>query len=412
MHLDTPTLLATITIAYFAGAIVLGSLAAVMRSLPSNIRYGWALWAVAMLLSGTCAILFGLRGIAPDVLSIILANALLLIGFGLRPNALSLLNGRGIAYPWLPGIAAAIWLGLYLFPWFREEISLRVVFVNGLCLLSITLCIRECWQQMHQAQFSSRFLIAVFAFDALTRISVVGLFFNLNIQSLKDAFHTPELTIVLIVVLFAIVLKVVGLGVAVFERLKRQYQKQAQRDPLTGLFNRRAFMNYAEANLHASTKSSDPYSLVTLEVDALQKIINRFGPSMGDALMNLLCQVCIERAENPAITGRVRDNQVTIYLPNTDKIKASSIANGISQSFAAQATRAFGNQLKITVSSGLFWGGNQTTLARAMEIADHCLNQAKTDGGNQIQAHGASTEGPLNAEKITSPFAPRRPKAA
>jgi diguanylate cyclase (GGDEF)-like protein len=336
----------------------------------------------------------------------------MLIGFGLRPNALSLLNGKGFSYPWMPAIAVAIWLVLYLFPWFSDDLALRVIFVNGLGVLALALCIGECRPRKAQAHFSSLFLIGVFFVDAMIRLSVILLFFGLDYQSLQDAFQTPPLTVVLVLLLFTIVLKVIGLGITVFEQLKREFQDQAQRDSLTGLRNRRAFLNAASEKLNCAVASSTSYSLVTIEIDNLQDIDSRFGTSMSEALVNLLGQLCAQKVASPAVIGRIRDSQISIFLQESDRNKASATASRICQSFASEATRASGNHLSVSVSSGVFWGSPQTTLVRAMEIADHCLKQAKQGGGNKILLRETREDEPLSIEDVNSPFAPRRPRAA
>jgi diguanylate cyclase (GGDEF)-like protein len=412
MHLDTLTLLATITIAYFAGAVMLGVLAISLRSLPGHIRKSWTLWSGAMVLSGTCAILIGLRGTVPDILSIPVANALLLIGFGIRPNALSMLNGRGIAYPWLPVLAAVIWLGFYLFPWFRDELNLRVLFVNGLCVLAMLLCIRESWPQKKEMPFSSWLLMSVFGADVLIRLSVVAIYFNSEFQSLKDAFQTPEFTIILVALLFTIVFKVVGLCVAVFEQMKQRFQQQALRDSITGLLNHRSFIETAEIELTRHTDSIEPFALVTLEIDELQSITARYSPSMGDALLRLQGQICSETIDAQAIVGRIRDNQFAMFLPGTNKAEAGALANTISRTLTKEGTRASGHRMAITVSTGVYCGNAQIPITRALEIADRCLARAKSAGGNQVLVQSGQDGVPLRIEAAPSPFAPRRHFAA
>lgn len=412
MHLDTQTLLATITIAYFAGALVLGVLAVTLRSCPGHIRKSWALWSVAMVLSGACAILIGLRGTVPDIFSIQVANAFLLIGFGIRPNALSMLNGRGLAYPWLPVLAVVIWSGFYLLPWLRDALTLRVLCVNGLCLLAMSLCIRECWLQRREMQFSSWFLMAIFGIDVLIRLGVVAIYFDSEFTSLRDAFQTPQFTVVLVALLFTIVFKVVGLCVAVFEQMKQRFQHQALRDPLTGLLNRRSFIEIAEAELNRKADGIAPYSLVTLEIDELQSITSRFSPSMGDALLRLQGQICSETIDAQSIAGRIRDNQFALFVPGGSEAEAGALASTISRSLARKGTRASGDQLAITVSTGVYCGDARTTVPRALEIADRCLARAKSAGGDRTLLQSGQDGVPLQVDVAPSPFAPRRQSAA
>ncbi|WP_417680111.1 GGDEF domain-containing protein [Roseibium sp.] len=408
MNLDTPTLLAAITIAYYTGALVLGIMAFALRSLPGHIRFGWAGWSVAMLLSGTCASLVSLRGAIPDLVSIGVANALMIFGFGIRPNALSLLNAERIRYPWLPVAGLFGWILLYQVPWFRDDLILRVLYINGFSILAMALCIRECWLQ-HKVQFiSSWFLISIFGVDIMIRLNMIVTNLTMHFPTFKDAFQTPSLKVSMIVLLTAVVFKIVGLGLAVFEKMKSQYKEQALVDALTGLPNRRGFERSAQNRLDTMKRSDGTYALVTLEIDGLQNINDRFGHSMGEALMRLLAHVCQETAAGRAEVGLIRENQFGLFVPETDQTEAGAIAKRISRTLTVQSARAAAKRMTVTISCGIFCGEANTSFERALEIADHCLSKAKAKGGNRIVANDTLEPGPLHPKTVLSPFATRR----
>ncbi|WP_346898329.1 GGDEF domain-containing protein [uncultured Roseibium sp.] len=412
MHLDTPTLFAAITVAYYTGALVMGIMAFALRSLPKHIRFGWAGWSVAMLLSGTCASLVGLRGTVPDFVSIAVANALMIFGFGIRPNALSLLNAERLRYPWLPFAATFGWIVLYQVPWFRDDLILRVLYVNIFSILAMALCIRECWFQ-HKAQFiSSWFLIGVFGIDIMIRLNMIMMHLTIHFPNFKDAFQTTSLQFGMVALLVAVVFKIVGLGIAVFEKMKGQYQEQALVDALTGLPNRRAFETSTQGKLDAMKPDAMAYALVTLEIDGLQTKNDRFGHSMGEALMRLLGRICLETAPSRAQVGLIRQNQIALFVPDTDQTEASAIAKRISRTLTVESERAAGKKLTVTLSCGIFCGDATTAFDRALEVADHCLSKSRAHGGNQIVANNGQESGPLVPEIVLSPFATRQQASA
>lgn len=411
MQLDTPTLFTTITAAYFAGATVLGILAISLKSFPRHIRVSWTLWSFAMLLVGSGTVLVGLRGTVPDVISIAVANALVLFGAGAAPNALSFLNRKGLAYPWLPLVATCGWLILYLFPWFREDLSLRVFFIQSFCVVAILLCIRQCWLRDRQKLVSTWFLIGVFVMDMVIRLSFIATHIKTQYPSFEASFQSPSLTVCLIALLITIVFKVVGLGIVAFEHMKTHYQEQALLDPLTGLPNRRAFSNSIQTKLDRMQQPARPYALVTLEIDDLLAINNRFGASMGDAFLRLLGRFCSEAVDRRSVVGHIRDNQFALFLPESGQTEACSIAKMIGRTLTVESKQASSKRLAVTINSGVFCGNTDTSFERALEVSDRCLIRARTQGNNGIVASDGVNQKLFNPTTVTSPFAPR-PQAA
>lgn len=411
MQLDTPTLFTTITAAYFAGATVLGILALSLRSFPLYIRVSWTLWSITMLLMGSGAVLVGTRDMVPDVISIAVANALVLFGAGMAPNALSFLNRKGLAYPWLPLAATSGWLILYLFPWFRDDLSLRVFFIQSCVVLAVLLCIRQCWLRDRQKQVSTWFLIGVFVMDTLIRLGFIATHVKTHYPDFKASFQSPSLTVCLVALLIATVFKVVGLGIVAFEHMKEHYQEQALLDPLTGLPNRRAFSSSIRMELDRMKQSTSPYALVTLEIDNLQAINSRFGPSMGDAFLRLLGRFCSEAVDRQSVVGHIRDNQFALFLPGSGQTEACSVAKMIGRTLTVESTQASSRRLAVTINSGVFCGNTETSFERALEVSDRCLIRARKQGNNGIVASDGKTRKPLKPTSRTSPFAPR-PQAA
>ncbi len=406
MHLDIPTLFTTIMIAYFCGSFILGLMAVTLKSIDRKIRSGWGWWSFAMLLSGTCAMLIGARGTISDVLSIVVANAILLLGFGIRPNAIALMNGKRMPYFWLPFIGTFGWLILYTMPWFRDDLWYRVLYVNSFCFLGTAICLWECWQ-LDRRQISSWFLIGAFTTDLIIRASLVGVHLQKQFPSLLDGYRTLPLQLCMLALLIAVVFKIFGLGVSVFELLKKQYQDQALLDPLTGLPNRRAFAAQVEDRLSRTRVKKAEYAVALIEIDGLMAIGERYGFSMQDACIRLLGKIASDALPGNALIGRLREGQVALFLPGASASEAGAVVKRISQRMASESRSASSRQLSATASVGMFFGEGTIAFDRAVEIADHCLKQAKSEGGNRIVTNDGLADGPIRAETIRAPFALR-----
>ena len=115
MMLDTPTLFTCIMVAEFVGSAILflfylfwpGRSGACARSL--------ALWSAGMLLAGFGTVLLAMRGGIPDVLSIVAANFLVILGTGMRRSGFAVFLGRR-SHVWVFAALALSWLVFCTFP--------------------------------------------------------------------------------------------------------------------------------------------------------------------------------------------------------------------------------------------------------------------------------------------------------
>ncbi|NVK35927.1 MAG: GGDEF domain-containing protein [Rhodobacteraceae bacterium] len=383
-------------------------MALLLTSSPRHIRFGWGLWAVAMLLSGACAILIGLRNIIPDIFSIALANALMLFGFGLRPNALSMINSQKLAYQWLPFIAFFGWLTFYLMPWFREDLVLRVLYANSLSTIAMGLCVWECRKTIKTQKISSWVLIIFCSLDILIRLNLIVSHLQTRFPSFEASFTTTSILTGLVVLLVAIILQVAGLGIVYFEQVKQRYETETLREPITGLRNRRAFYDACQIKISGlGFRKPLGYALVTFEIDDLKSITERYGHSMSEAFLRLFGSIGTKHLPPGAEFGHLRDDQFGLLLPGADQTKACAIAQRISRTFTTECATASSRQLTVTLSVGVFCGDN-TPFERALEIANHCLRHALANGGNQIVTNDGSGDGGVKSETVSPPFAPRQ----
>ncbi|WP_395176140.1 GGDEF domain-containing protein [Roseibium alexandrii] len=407
MNLDVKTLFTVVTLAYLIGAVVMTVLSIAMRSAPKSVRAGWGLWGICLFLSAAAATMISQRGAIPDALSIIVANALLTIGFGLRPSAIALLNGSKMHYLWLPVAGTLGWLGLYAFEFFRSDILLRVIYINGFCLLGVLLCVRES-MRLNLHRVSSWFLTIAFSMDVAVRISLIGTHLQKHYPTLLEAYETLPLQLCFLALITAIVLKLVGITVSIFEMQRHQYREEAEKDPQTGLLNQRGFMRTASRHHEQLAPSSAPYALVLMDIDELKQIEERYGATMRDALQKLFGKIAGSTLPSTAVAGHLPTGQIVVFMPLSDGVEANSYARRISKMLVTESQSASGNRVAARLSAGIFTGTADTDIQRAIEIAGICLRQARQDNHSNIMTHHAATGNPVAATSDETPFARRQ----
>ncbi|MGX9963101.1 ATP-binding protein [Roseomonas sp. F4] len=133
-----------------------------------------ASWGLARLLGAACTIMLGMRGIAPDWLTIDVANALLCVGYGVHwTGARQFENRRPI--PWAIFAAAAVWLLANRIPAFHASIDARVALMALILLVYNGLAILEFLRGQKLRPLPSRpLLIALLAGVTVTYVAIAA----------------------------------------------------------------------------------------------------------------------------------------------------------------------------------------------------------------------------------------------
>ncbi len=178
----------------------------------------------------------------------------------------------------------------------------------------------------------------------------------------------------------------------ILRKEKRALQKRELRlkelsitDELTGLYNKRWFSNKISAEIENSQESSQPLSLMVLDVDHFKRFNDAYRHALGDKVLNQLGKIITASVREQDIACRYGGEEFSIILPSTDLKKAVQVAERLRQNFAADIFRTdSGEETRATISIGvaeLSNGGDEKTL---FEKADRFLYKAKDRGRNQV----------------------------
>ena len=167
-------------------------------------------------------------------------------------------------------------------------------------------------------------------------------------------------------------------------------RKLATVDGLTGVNNRRHFLEMAEAEWSRFQRYQRPLSIVMFDIDHFKSVNDRFGHDAGDAVLVEFAKVCRGMTRVSDIVGRLGGEEFAMLLPETDLSAAWAVAERLRQSVEEHAIDVGGQMLSITVSAGVAPATvSMSGIPRLMKSADEALYTAKHGGRNQVVAAAA-----------------------
>jgi len=161
---------------------------------------------------------------------------------------------------------------------------------------------------------------------------------------------------------------------------------QATKDYLTGLSNRRHFMERGEAELAHAQRYGHTLSLLMLDIDCFKSINDSYGHKAGDIVLQTLSQILRETLRNVDVIGRMGGEEFVVLLPETDHQQVLEVAERLREIVAAAVVKCEAQlPLHFTVSIGVVThNGQDTTLDILLNLADRALYQAKAGGRNKV----------------------------
>ena len=98
-------------------------------------------------------------------------------------------------------------------------------------------------------------------------------------------------------------------------QFNRHLEQLALTDPLTGLFNRRAFSDLALREIARSARSGEPLSLIMIDADGFKKINDTFGHAAGDRVLQHLSVLIRDSVRPQDVVGRLGGDEFAVLLP-------------------------------------------------------------------------------------------------
>ena len=182
------------------------------------------------------------------------------------------------------------------------------------------------------------------------------------------------------------------IGIAVYLReftehykLLQKLQEHAEKDWLTGIWNRRKWMNLAKTELKRAKRYGRPLTIAYLDIDHFKLVNDSLGHEGGDrVLIHLVKNISSQLREND-IFGRIGGEEFIILFPELDKEKAQMVTQRLLMTVCQEEIIACEQKVKATISIGAtIWDGdNEVSLEELIQKADKALYMSKAAGRNR-----------------------------
>lgn len=157
-------------------------------------------------------------------------------------------------------------------------------------------------------------------------------------------------------------------------------------DPMTGLYNRRYFIDSIERELSRSGRYERPLCLLIIDLDHFKKINDSFGHLAGDHILKTTANTLARSLRQSDLLCRYGGEEFCAILPETTLERAIEVAERLRRTVALY-TQSFDNDpINVTISIGVSCSNSSddTLGVSLLKRADMCLLQAKAAGRNSV----------------------------
>lgn len=191
------------------------------------------------------------------------------------------------------------------------------------------------------------------------------------------------------------------------QSLQDQLTEQANRDPLTGLYNRRYLTTALQRETDACAREGATLALLLIDLDLFKQINDRHGHAAGDDVLCQISALLLQSMRPSDICCRYGGEEFLLVLPGMGLQTAVERAQALRQQVAERRWLAEGQPIGVTLSVGVACAHNARVAPAALiDMADRALYQAKAEGRNRVCVAGdAPTQAP-QADGMSMPPLP------
>lgn len=339
-----------------------------------------------MLCVALASALYGLRGMVPEVLSMVFANAAAMAAialiyhggrafFGLRRNTLLLIVALLLAN-----------LGLIYCFYVQDLYASRVVIfssVSGVLLFLFGFDVLRHQPREHgRARFPYRFTAITVLFDAL--VSLARIVNAVLHPASSTDFLAPTPLNALYFATHGLLAMCISVGFILMlnERLHALLEHQLSHDPLTNAYSRPMIFELAQRELNSARR---PFSLLLLDIDHFKQANDNLGHQGGDEVLRHFVNTLSANLRLNEPLGRYGGEEFVILLYGADAQAAAATAERLRQCVAETPYRHAQGEYSITTSIGHATAHAQENLEQLLQRADSALYCAKRKGRNRVE---------------------------
>jgi diguanylate cyclase (GGDEF)-like protein/PAS domain S-box-containing protein len=169
------------------------------------------------------------------------------------------------------------------------------------------------------------------------------------------------------------------------KKIQKKLRLLAIVDELSGLYNRRHFMELAEKKFEDASNSQDCFSVLMLDLDHFKLINDTLGHAAGDAAIREVGSLMMSNFRKQDLCGRLGGEEFGVLLTNTGSKEAKLISEKFRNILENSNISYEGKAIKLSVSIGVAsYFGQAESFDEILKHADAALYTSKAMGRNRI----------------------------
>jgi diguanylate cyclase (GGDEF)-like protein len=362
-------------------------LAAVSRDFAPFLRAPLRLWLRGNLLQPLGFVLFALRGRIDDLLSVVLANILIVIAFSDYARALHQLLQRPDPRRSTVVAIITVTLGIGWFTLVQDEIAARIVIASlmlaSLSWLAAWVLLRGRWRRLTVAR---RVTGAVFVLGGGVLL-VRSIHALLHPDAVADGLQSTLMQAITFGTGAVLpLLTSYGFLLLCNDRMRHELERSAAIDFLTGALNRGAIEHQALRSLALARRRGTRCAAIVIDVDHFKRINDAYGHAAGDAALREIVRRLQEVVRVGDSLGRLGGEEFMVLLDDTDIERAAATAERLRHAICDAPLAIDPQPHPTTISLGVaVLGDADRTFSDLLRRADRALYAAKEAGRDRIE---------------------------
>lgn len=176
-----------------------------------------------------------------------------------------------------------------------------------------------------------------------------------------------------------------------FISLQEKLRLQSTTDELTGILNRRAFLEQFKTAFGLAQRHQEDFSLLLFDIDNFKQVNDQYGHQVGDRVIIAFTQNIQQIIRDEDILGRVGGEEFYLVLPKTSGSEAKVVAERIRNSIESQVIITDNHSLSVTTSIGIASLLVEDSVDLIQQRSDVALYLAKNSGRNCVRASDTET---------------------
>lgn len=219
------------------------------------------------------------------------------------------------------------------------------------------------------------------------RTELLHLFYPLLVLALSLPIARQRLGLAAVVVFFSFTCSSARLFVTQhrLEQAQDALRREASRDSLTGLWNRKAILDILDCELLRAERQEEQVGLIMADIDHFKSVNDSRGHVAGDLVLRIIGSEVASVVRPYDSVGRYGGEEFLIVVPNCGLSETWELAERVRVAVASCSVVTNGSNVGVSLSLGIATGRSALDSEKLLHAADVALYQAKNAGRNRVE---------------------------